>query len=401
MATKDLSDLYRRHKTAEPLVSYRLLADGKTRRYYVRHGGSHVPAGSTLDEAKEKKAELGLAKKRGVNPELQRRTKFSALAEEWFEIKSRLLRPRTSGYYRSALDLVLLPRFGSLRIDKVTVEVVSSLIRDLERDGLGAIDRSRAKRPLGRSSIDNYCKPAQAIMELAVRRHLISVSPFDLLTADERPKRTEAEPPHEWTDEELEALYRASEAIAAKPESRYDYAPLLRLTARLGLRGGEVLGLRWQDFNKDTEHLHIREQWLRTGEYGPTKTKAAVRSIALPPDLKQLLLELRMQSSHSQDGDPIFASRNGTPLMHRNVTRRGFEAARDRAGLPKNLTFHDLRHATASRLIDKGLSPAVVAKVLGHKDPSVTLRVYTHWSDRQKTDDAVRLALTASGGASG
>jgi integrase len=52
-------------------------------------------------------------------------------------------------------------------------------------------------------------------------------------------------------------------------------------------------------------------------------------------------------------------------------------AARDLAGLPASLTFHDLRHA-ASRLIDAGLDPVTVAAVLGHDDPTVTLRIYAH-----------------------
>jgi integrase len=46
----------------------------------------------------------------------------------------------------------------------------------------------------------------------------------------------------------------------------------------------------------------------------------------------------------------VFASLSGTPLGHRNVLRRGFEPARDAAGLPSSLTLHDLRHAAASRL---------------------------------------------------
>jgi hypothetical protein len=97
-------------------------------------------------------------------------------------------------------------------------------------------------------------------------------------------------------------------------------------------------------------------------------------------------------SGHSKNSDPIFASRNGTPLTHRNVTRRGFEAAATKAGID-GVSFHKLRHAAASRLIDAGLSPVVVAKILGHTDATVTLRIYAHQFDRQRTDEAVRQAL--------
>lgn len=61
--------------------------------------------------------------------------------------------------------------------------------------------------------------------------------------------------------------------------------------------------------------------------------------------------------------------------------------------LPEHLTFHDLRHAPASRLIRGGRDPVTVASVLGHEDATVTLSVYGHLYDRQRTDSAVRQAL--------
>jgi hypothetical protein len=54
---------------------------------------------------------------------------------------------------------------------------------------------------------------------------------------------------------------------------------------------------------------------------------------------------------------------------------RGFEPARDLAGLPSSLTLHDLRHAAASRLIRAGLDVVAVASVLGHEDANTTLRI--------------------------
>jgi integrase len=106
-----------------------------------------------------------------------------------------------------------------------------------------------------------------------------------------------------------------------------------------------------------------------------------------------MLLDLKIAAKDKEG--PIFASRAGTPLQHRNVTRRGFEAARDEAGLPKHLTFHDLRHAAASRLIASGLDQVTTATVLGHEDSSLTLRVYAHLFDRQERDEKIRGALAS------
>jgi integrase len=390
---------YKRHKTRHPGVYYRLRADGKTKSYCVHHGGRFVAAGTTEKEALALQADLRGRKARGERVVVNDRTTFAELAEQWLEAKSnsgkRPLRRRTVEYYRTTLDTVLLPRFGSWRLRAIDAEAISRLVRDLEREGLHAINAKRPVRPLGRSSIENYLKPLQGVLKLAVRRRLIPDNPFGHLTDDDRPRAGEKREPHEWSTDGLETLFAAAERLAAKPESRYDYTPLLRLTARLGLRLGEVLGLQWQDFDKDEGFLHVRRQWTRRSEYGPTKTSAGARDIALPAELRKELIDLRLASAFSQDEHPIFASREGTPLAHRNVTRRGFEMASQAAGLD-GVSFHDLRHAAASRLIAAGVDPVTVAAVLGHEDANVTLKVYAHQFNRQRRDDAVREALSAS-----
>jgi integrase len=157
-----------------------------------------------------------------------------------------------------------------------------------------------------------------------------------VLTADDRPGREERSAPNEWTDEEVEALLAASARLAARPVERYDYSPLLRLTATLGLRLGEALGLQWGDFEADESVLHVRRQWLASGEDGPPKTAAGVRRIALPRSVRDELILLRLASAFSGDGDPVFASRTGRALDHRGVSQGGFNAARDEAGLPRS-----------------------------------------------------------------
>jgi integrase len=248
---------------------------------------------------------------------------------------------------------------------------------------------------LGSSQIDNYLKPFNGIMNLAVRRGLIPLNPMSLLTADERPKSKTEEPPYEWSDAEIDALLTASRTLAARPVSKQDCTDVLRFTSRLTFRLGEVIGLRWEDFDRDDGCIHVRRQWLDTSEYGPTKTPAGVRRIPLPADMRDDLIALRLRSRFSRDEDPIFASNAGTPLQHRNVSDRGFNRARDLAGLPDHVTFHDLRHCAISRMIAAGLDPVTVAKVAGHDDPNVTLRRYAHLFDRVKRDEAIRAALTS------
>jgi integrase len=101
----------------------------------------------------------------------------------------------------------------------------------------------------------------------------------------------------------------------------------------------------------------------------------------------------KARSRFSTERDFVFASRQGTPLGHRNVCRaftRIVKAAGD--GEPK-LTFHGLRHIYASIMIERGISSTVLAEQIGHTSSTVTEQRYVHLFNRIRTDEAVRTAL--------
>lgn len=130
---------------------------------------------------------------------------------------------------------------------------------------------------------------------------------------------------------------------------------------------------------------------LRQGALSPS----GFRRLPLSDEMKQQLVELKLRSRYSGEEDPVFAARNGRPLGHRNVTRRGFEPAAEKAGL-EDVTFHEMRHAFASRMISRGISSTVLAKLMGHESSAITEKVYVHFFDQVRTDDAVREAMDSA-----
>src|SRR5581483_5220300 len=158
----------KRHKTRHPGITYRIKADGRSRSYFVLVGTKQVLVGSTESEALAKQAEVRGQKARGERIVVNDKTTFAQLAEEWYASKARVLRPRTASYYRQALDLVLIPRFGKWRLAAIDAEAIAGFSRALEDEGLHAVEPKRPVRPLGRSSIENYLKPLQGVLKLAV-----------------------------------------------------------------------------------------------------------------------------------------------------------------------------------------------------------------------------------------
>jgi integrase len=335
------TDPTRRNPTRYRGISYRLRADG-SRQYTVFFRGRYIGVEGGEQEALAKQADLRGQAARGEAPAMPSRVTFSDVAELWLESKHRL-RPYTRRNYRATLDRILIPRFGSMKIGAISTDHVVALIRDLEQRGLAP------------TTVIDYLKPLSGTMQFAVRRRLIAVNPCSLLTRDDRPRPRERKQDHVWSDVEIEALIAAAEHLARRPSARYDYTPLIRTALSTGLRLGELLGLTWADIDLDEGVLYVRRQWTRLGEYAPPKTRAAVRRVPLSAEMVGYLRELKVASRFSQDDHPVFASKTGRPLTHRNATGRGFEPAVREAGID-GVSFHSMRHAFASRMIDRGIS---------------------------------------------
>jgi hypothetical protein len=171
VSSSNPNDSFKRFKTRHRGVTYREKTGGRT--YYVYAGGRQLAVKGGEREAIAKQAELRGRVARGerVAPS---GVKFSVVSEEWYASK-RKLRDRSRANYRAALNNVLLPRFGHLRLAAITPDAVAALIRELEGEGLSG------------STIANTLKPLNGTFKFAARRGLVAQNPVSLLTPDERP----------------------------------------------------------------------------------------------------------------------------------------------------------------------------------------------------------------------
>jgi hypothetical protein len=126
-----------------------------------------------------------------------------------------------------------------------------------------------------------------------------------------------------------------------------------------------------------------------------------VREVPLVPQLATVLREHKRHSGFTEAGDYVFATRTGSPLLHRNAARLAFTRAVADSGLAqaggRRLRFHDLRHTFASHLIvDIRLDVAQVSRILGHARTSITLDTYTHLFEQSAHNADVRAQLARS-----
>jgi integrase len=155
----------------------------------------------------------------------------------------------------------------------------------------------------------------------------------------------------------------------------------------LGLRLGEALAVRRQDFNADFSELMINQALNFHTAQASTPKRESVRLLAMPPHL-QARCKAHWTALLEQRGDPDFAnhgifcpSEAGTPIQPRNFERmwagqtkngKFYPGMNQKAGLPESTVLHDLRAFTATMLVETEAPAVVVGHVLGHGAKNVT-----------------------------
>ncbi len=172
---------------------------------------------------------------------------------------------------------------------------------------------------------------------------------------------------------------------------------MFRLGLLVGMRPGELAGLRWGDIDFESRHLTVGHAVQMCGSRGfhvdVLKTSASHRTIGLPA---VAIAELRKQLLRTTSGETVtttFAGRLVFPSRPRDRPRaeqRRRELTRicAAAEVPR-ITPNELRHTCATLLNDDGVPLELIADMLGHTTTSMLQRHYRH-RVRPSADAAVR-----------
>jgi integrase/recombinase XerD len=143
---------------------------------------------------------------------------------------------------------------------------------------------------------------------------------------------------------------------------------LLELLYATGVRASELAGLKTADVNLDIGYL-------RCFGKGNKERVVPVGKIAIAAT-REYLRDLRPKLAKPQSQAFLLLSRTGRPLSRIEVWRLVKKYA-VRAGMPRNVTVHTLRHCFATHLLSGGADLRSVQEMLGHVDIGTT-QIYTH-----------------------
>ncbi len=362
--------------------SVRLLPSGRFQARYIGPDGREHKAPTTFDARTDADGWLTVERARVIKgdwrppqPEYDRHIEevsltFGSYVDEFLERRN--LRPTTRELYGKLLGRIR-PTFDADVLEDITPQRVQRWYA------------SMAATPTTQA---NAYSLLRTILAAAVEDDLLARNPCRVRGGSVKKRAKEPET--------LQTISEVNAYLAAVPQR---YRAALSLAVWLGLRSGEVRGLRRRDLDLDKGVVHVRQGAVKVKGSWTTaqpKTPAGVRDVAIPPHLvPELRTWLQEQPPHPS-GELLFTARDGRTPLPDQTLRDAHRVAAVAVARP-TLTLHGLRHSHLTIVAQAGATTAELMARAGHTAPTMALR-YQHAASSRDHELAQKLSSLAEKG---
>ena len=288
----------------------------------------------------------------------------------------------TTAYgYRGMIENYLKPQLGEIRLQKLTA-------RDIQQYYTWLM----GEKELSPNTVIKHHNLLTNTLNAAERQEYITKNPMRAVSP---PKKRQREAKF-YTPEQLGTLL--DKAVGTRLE-----LPVY-ICAYLGLRRGELCGLRWSDIDLEHQTITIENTRTQAGkkeiEKG-TKTASSTRTLYLPDTLCDMLKAAKENQQACRatyknaydDNDYVIVMEDGKPFRPNYLSELFGKFLADN-DLPK-IVLHELRHTFASLSNQAGIPAYNIGKALGHSTPATTQKIYTHLLDQTHTQAVEGVAAIA------
>lgn len=340
-----------------------LLADTKPNRKrlenFVRKMEAEIQLGSFRYEnyfPQSKKLEQfqSLELMRSTNSHKSSSSSFDSFSQTWLEEKRPEWRDSQISNVEDIFRIYLIPHFGNVPLNTISKAKIMNFRGKLVKDGNNG-------RTLSASRINHIMTPLRMVLTEASERFDFD-SPWKNIKPLSEPKSNVSP----FTLEEVMLIIN---------NVRADYKPYYIVRFFTGMRTGEIDGLPWKNIDFERRQI-IVDQAVVNGVIGETKTSGSNRIIQMNQLVYDALIE--QQSLTKRQSEFVFCTRAGTPLNHRNVTRRVWYPLLRYLELDKRNPYQS-RHTAATLWLAAGESPEWIAAQMGHSNTKMLFTVYSRY----------------------
>lgn len=302
---------------------------------------------------------------------------YRELSELWLKNHKLEVKPQTYSQTVSELKTHLLPVFGNIRVEKITLPMVQVFVNKI------------ANNPnLGSVSLKIILSINKRILKYAVNLQLITVNPADNIIVPKNKKNISQKKELKYF--ETNQLKQFKDYLDKLPNTfrNYYHKTLYDTLLATGLRIGEAVALEWSDIDLDNGYIDVNKTlvWSRMETNSP-KSMAGYRKIPID---RNTVLMLRLYKARQHQ---CFIEHGYGGKMAEYVFSNGLHAYPSREGLQKTLTkhlklaglpyltLHAFRHTHASLLLNAGISYKELQQRLGHSTLAMTMDTYSHLFD--------------------
>lgn len=304
---------------------------------------------------------------------------FEELASLWLENYKTTVKPSTFENVRAKVEKMTEEHFKELKLKKITVAYCQRVVIELSKSYV---------------LYNHYLSVINRIFKYAVLMDVIDSNPFDKVI---KPKSRQTQRKGNFlTKEELKEFLKLAQTVTLSY-----FFPLVHLMAYTGLRQGEALALKWSDIDFENKKITVDKTAVRIKEkqtLQTPKTKNSKRVISIDPTTISILkswkkdqIKIYFKNGKHFEGDEnfIFTNQQAGWVHIHNFIRYFKRFIADHKLKP--ITPHGLRHTHASLLFSAGVEPKNISDRLGHSTVQITLDLYTHITEEQRTDTVEKL----------
>lgn len=348
--------------------------DGKQRKLSMKWIPPHGMSEKRADKEAEKEAlRFEDSVKRGMAT--LGNTRIEEFSKIWLakHVHPNLKR-KTASEYEKRLERIN-QALGHKKLRDLRTKHLNEFYLNLQEDGM----HKRTGGKLSSETVRTYHRIVSSLLGYAVSEELILFNPAQNATL---PRQDKKEAPHLDETESRRLL----ELLHDEP---IKYRTMITFDLLSGLRRGELLGLRWQDVDFESETIRIVQTLQYVSGHGlitdTPKNKTSIRELKLSRTAFVLLREYKDWQDKQREicgdywkntGNLVFTGDDGT-IVHPDGLTKWFSAFIKRTELP-HVSIHSLRHTYASLMIADGTPLVVVSKRLGHAQVSTTANIYAH-----------------------